>query len=42
MSVVAAMVGWVLGYGFAVAMRSAEGSALYVPIPTALRRFLKR
>jgi hypothetical protein len=41
-TVVAAMVGWVLGYGLAVATRSVEGSALHVPIPPALRRLLER
>jgi hypothetical protein len=42
MMIAAAMVGWAIGYGLAAATRTAEGPALYVPIPSRLRRFMSR
>ena len=39
---VAAMLGWTLGYALAAATRTVEGSALYVPVPARLRRLLER
>jgi len=40
--VAAAMLGWTLGYAVAHATRTEEGPALYVLVPTRLRRFLER
>jgi len=40
MMVAAAMLGWTLGYALALATRTEEGPALYVPVPSRLRRFL--
>jgi hypothetical protein len=40
--VVAAMLGWTLGYALAHVTRTAEGPLLYVPVPSRLRRFLAR
>jgi hypothetical protein len=42
MMVAAAMLGWTLGYALAHATRTEEGSALYVPVPRRLRRFVQR
>jgi len=42
MMVAAAILGWALGYGLAAATRTEEGPALYVPVPSRLRRFLER
>ena len=42
MTVVAAILGWSLGYGLAAVTRSEEGPALYVPIPKRFRRFIQR
>lgn len=42
MMIAAAMLGWALGYGLAAATRTEPGSALYVPIPSSLRRFIQR
>ena len=42
MMVAAAMLGWTLGYVLASATRTEEGPALYVPVPSRLRRFLER
>ena len=40
--ITAAMLGWTLGYAIAHATRTEEGPALYLPVPTRLRRFLER
>ena len=40
--VVAAMLGWTLGYALALATRTEEGPALYVPLPRRFRRFVER
>ncbi len=42
MIAVAILVGWVIGYNLAVATLHARGAAMSVPIPTGLRRYLKR
>ena len=42
MMVVAAMLGWTLGYVLAHTTRTEEGPALYVPVPGPLRRLLGR
>ena len=42
MTVTAAMVGYTLGYVLAAATRTQDGSALYLPLPAVLRRFVRR
>jgi hypothetical protein len=42
MMVAAAMLGWALGYGLAAATRTESGPALYLPVPSRLRRFVQR
>jgi hypothetical protein len=37
-----AMVGYAIGYALAAATRSEDGSALYLPVPARLRRFVRR
>jgi len=37
-----AMVGYTLGYVLAAATRTEDGPALYVPVPDALRRLVRR
>ena len=37
-----AMVGYAIGYALAAATRSEDGSALYLPVPASLRRFVRR
>jgi hypothetical protein len=40
--ITAAMLGWTLGYALAHATRTEEGPALYVYVPSRLRRLLER
>jgi hypothetical protein len=42
MMVTVAMVGYTVGYFLAAATRTEEGPALYVPLPSALRRLVRR
>jgi hypothetical protein len=42
MMVTVAMVGYAIGYVLAAATRAEEGSALYLPVPARLRRFIAR
>jgi hypothetical protein len=37
-----AMVGYAIGYVLAAATRSEDGSALWLPVPARLRRFVQR
>jgi hypothetical protein len=37
-----AMIGYTIGYALAAATRAEEGSALYLPVPARLRRFVQR
>jgi len=37
-----AMVAYAIGYVLAAATRCEEGSALYLPVPARLRRFIER
>ena len=40
--ITAAMLGWTLGYALAYASRTEDGPALYVYVPSRLRRLLER
>ena len=37
-----AMVGYTVGYVLAAATRTENGPSLYVPVPSSLRRFMRR